>query len=113
MTEEQPKDPSFGRQVMANLTEVASTSYQTMVPPDEDSALAPPGADVHSEDFYLAPNWKLVWWRFKKHRLAVISSVVRPPMIRRESVSRPMRSVPSQWAALGGSSDTPVVMVGS
>ena len=76
MTEEQPKDPSFGRQVMANLTEVASTSYQTMVPPDEDSALAPPGADVHSEDFYLAPNWKLVWWRFKKHRLAVISSVV-------------------------------------
>ena len=25
---------------------------------------------------YVAPNWKLVWWRFHKHRLAVISAVV-------------------------------------
>jgi peptide/nickel transport system permease protein len=24
----------------------------------------------------VAPNWKLVWWRFRKHRLAVISGVV-------------------------------------
>ncbi len=24
----------------------------------------------------VAPNWKLVWWRFKKHRLAMISGVV-------------------------------------
>ena len=26
-----------------------------------------------SEEIDVAPNWKLVWWRFKKHRLAVIS----------------------------------------
>jgi peptide/nickel transport system permease protein len=24
----------------------------------------------------VAPNWKLVWWRFKKHRLAVISGFI-------------------------------------
>jgi peptide/nickel transport system permease protein len=24
----------------------------------------------------VAPNWKLVWWRFKKHRLAMISGVI-------------------------------------
>jgi peptide/nickel transport system permease protein len=24
----------------------------------------------------VAPNWKLVWWRFRKHRLAVVSGVV-------------------------------------
>ena len=24
----------------------------------------------------IAPNWKLVWWRFKKHRLALICSVI-------------------------------------
>jgi peptide/nickel transport system permease protein len=24
----------------------------------------------------VAPNWKLVWWRFKKHRLALVSGVV-------------------------------------
>ncbi len=29
-----------------------------------------------AEAIYLAPNWKLVWWRFKKHRLALVSSVV-------------------------------------
>ena len=26
--------------------------------------------------FDVAPNWKLVWWRFKKHRLALVSGVV-------------------------------------
>ena len=76
MTEQKSPDPSFGRNVMANLSEASSVSYQPMVPLGEEAALAPPGAEVHSEDFYLAPNWKLVWWRFKKHRLAVISSVV-------------------------------------
>lgn len=30
------------------------------VPPDKAEAI------------YIAPNWKLVWWRFKKHRLALI-----------------------------------------
>ncbi|MFN2294847.1 MAG: hypothetical protein ACK2U0_10610, partial [Candidatus Promineifilaceae bacterium] len=34
--------------------------------PDED--------DVQS--IYVAPNWKLIWWRFKKHKLAVFSTVV-------------------------------------
>jgi peptide/nickel transport system permease protein len=28
------------------------------------------------ESIYVAPNWKLVWWRFRKHKLAVISSVI-------------------------------------
>ncbi len=28
------------------------------------------------EAFDLAPNWKLVWWRFKKHRLALVSAFV-------------------------------------
>jgi peptide/nickel transport system permease protein len=39
----------------------------------EAAALGLPGdADAIS----VAPNWKLVWWRFKKHRLAVISGFV-------------------------------------
>ncbi len=28
------------------------------------------------DTIYVAPNWKLVWWRFKKHKLAVASSFV-------------------------------------
>jgi peptide/nickel transport system permease protein len=31
---------------------------------------------VKDEAFDVAPNWKLVWWRFKKHRLALVSTFV-------------------------------------
>jgi peptide/nickel transport system permease protein len=40
---------------------------------------AAPGPPAHEEEvdsIYVAPNWKLVWWRFKKHKLAVASTVV-------------------------------------
>jgi peptide/nickel transport system permease protein len=38
-----------------------------------DAALDLPGdADAVS----VAPNWKLVWWRFKRHRLAVVSGFI-------------------------------------
>ena len=32
--------------------------------------------NVKDEAFDIAPNWKLVWWRFKKHRLALVSAFV-------------------------------------
>ena len=28
------------------------------------------------EDFYLASQWKLMWWKFKRHRVAVVSGVI-------------------------------------
>ncbi len=31
---------------------------------------------VASDAVLVAPNWKLVWWRFKKHRLAMVSGVI-------------------------------------
>jgi peptide/nickel transport system permease protein len=34
------------------------------------------GLAEEAEAIYLAPNWKLVWWRFKKHRLALASGAV-------------------------------------
>jgi peptide/nickel transport system permease protein len=43
---------------------------------DDEPTGAPPLAAEEAEAFYVAPNWKLVWWRFKKHRLALASSVV-------------------------------------
>jgi peptide/nickel transport system permease protein len=46
--------------------------------PDEalagSSALG--GVDHDAEAIYVAPNWKLVWWRFRRHKLAVASGVV-------------------------------------
>ncbi len=34
------------------------------------------GLTDDAEAIYVAPNWKLVWWRFKKHRLALFSGIV-------------------------------------
>ena len=28
------------------------------------------------ERYYMAPQWRLVWWKFKRHRLAVVSGIV-------------------------------------
>jgi peptide/nickel transport system permease protein len=43
---------------------------------DDEATGAPALAAEEAEAFYVAPNWKLVWWRFKKHRLALFSSVI-------------------------------------
>jgi peptide/nickel transport system permease protein len=29
--------------------------------------------NIEAEEIYVAPDWKLVWWRFRKHRLALVS----------------------------------------
>ena len=34
------------------------------------------GLAEDAEALYLAPNWKLVWWRFKRHRLALVSTAI-------------------------------------
>ncbi|MDI7276298.1 MAG: ABC transporter permease, partial [Anaerolineae bacterium] len=28
------------------------------------------------EKIYVAPPWRLMWWRFRRHRMAVVSAVV-------------------------------------
>jgi peptide/nickel transport system permease protein len=35
-------------------------------------------AGVHAPDekIYVAPQWKLMWWKFRKHKLALVSAVV-------------------------------------
>nr|MBC7245353.1 ABC transporter permease [Chloroflexota bacterium] len=43
---------------------------------DETSLLNEFVTSEAAERISVAPNWKLVWWRFKKHRLAVFSAVV-------------------------------------
>jgi peptide/nickel transport system permease protein len=41
-----------------------------------DTVVVLPGLAHDAEAIYVAPNWKLVWWRFRKHRLALISGVI-------------------------------------
>jgi len=48
----------------------------TALPAPQDLSSPPPVQEEEVESIYVAPNWKLVWWRFKKHRLAVISSLI-------------------------------------
>lgn len=47
------------------------------LPPDEPTTAGPPAAAaaVVQPAVYVAPQWKLVWWRFRKHRVAVVSAV--------------------------------------
>ncbi len=35
-----------------------------------------PAPTTADDAIYVAPPWKLMWWKFRKHRLAVISAVV-------------------------------------
>jgi len=34
------------------------------------------GGNVEEERIYVASQWRLMWWRFRKHRLALVSAVV-------------------------------------
>ncbi|MCI2422742.1 ABC transporter permease [Saccharopolyspora sp. K220] len=36
----------------------------------------PTAQDTAAVREYVAPQWKLIWWRFRKHRLAMISSAI-------------------------------------
>jgi peptide/nickel transport system permease protein len=59
----------------ADLASVAGdpTHYVSTAPFDPQSAtrLTP-----EQERFYLASQWKLMWWKFRRHRLAVVSGLV-------------------------------------
>jgi peptide/nickel transport system permease protein len=53
---------------------ITQDTHQPLPVTDTGEALV--GLREDAEAVYLAPNWKLVWWRFKKHRLALVSSAV-------------------------------------
>ncbi len=36
-------------------------------------SIAPP-QQLDEDEIYLAPQWKLVWWRFRRHRLALVAT---------------------------------------
>ena len=49
------------------------TKHPDAAPPDEAPAAALPAAD---ERIYAASQWRLMWWKFRKHRLAVCAAWV-------------------------------------
>jgi peptide/nickel transport system permease protein len=54
---------------MSSLTDPQTAPTETPAPVAGTGAIVVP--PDKAEAIYIAPNWKLVWWRFKKHRLAV------------------------------------------
>ncbi|MDX1412966.1 MAG: ABC transporter permease [Candidatus Promineifilaceae bacterium] len=52
---------------------IVPESELALQPPDDASL---PLSPQEAESIYVAPNWKLVWWRFRKHKLAVASTFV-------------------------------------
>jgi peptide/nickel transport system permease protein len=52
-----------------------------MAAPEESKRLMPGNADTapvtqEEEGIYVASHWRLMWWRFRKHRMAVLSAVL-------------------------------------
>jgi len=46
---------------------------QTEATPSQPEAI---GADAAEENIFIASQWQLMWWRFRKHKLALFSVVV-------------------------------------
>ncbi len=59
---------------MSPETNPTTTGPELAIQLPVPQGLPPQQEEVDS--IYVAPNWKLIWWRFKKHRLAVISSFI-------------------------------------
>lgn len=53
-------------------TEAVSTQSEVVLPNEELEVPVPAGDD----SYYVASQWKLMWWKFRKHKLAVAASVV-------------------------------------
>ncbi len=54
----------------------ASLADNTALPVEDEVGGVILSLAEDAEAIYVAPNWKLVWWRFKKHRLALFSGVI-------------------------------------
>ena len=63
---------------MSTGSESSPAASSIALPAPGGAAKPPPPAQRQEEveSIYVAPNWKLVWWRFKKHRLALISGLI-------------------------------------
>ena len=49
---------------------------QPQVREDQEAPQRATGFEEREAEIYVASQWKLVWWRFRKHRLAVVGTVV-------------------------------------
>ena len=52
---------------------MSESDIRPVLPADEEVALP---ASVTEERISVATQWQLMWWRFKKHRLAMVSTVI-------------------------------------
>lgn len=43
---------------------------------DDEGSVTTTLAHVHEDAVYTASQWQLIWWRFRKHKLAVLSTVI-------------------------------------
>jgi peptide/nickel transport system permease protein len=43
---------------------------------DPEAPVQAPDREAKEAEIYVASQWKLVWWRFRKHRLAVVGTVI-------------------------------------
>lgn len=51
-------------------------SKPTFPPAGDPTPVAEEQLDVKSERYYYAKQWQLIWWRFRRHRLAMLSLIL-------------------------------------
>lgn len=58
------------------MQDVLSKQPTSLSPAGDPTALLEDQLDVKSERYYYAKQWQLIWWRFRRHRLAMISLIL-------------------------------------
>ena len=58
-----------------NVEAPAAASATTSTPRPFDPGLAEP-TGAESEGFYRASSWRLMWWKFRRHKVAVASALI-------------------------------------
>lgn len=55
---------------------MATEGIERTAAPEERDAERPVVEEAKSDRIYVAPQWLLMWWKFRKHRMAMISGVI-------------------------------------
>lgn len=58
------------------VQDVLSKPPTGLPPVGDPTAVAEEQLDVKSERYYYAKQWQLIWWRFRRHRLAMVSLIL-------------------------------------
>ena len=79
MTERGPERPTADRRVKSPSDSQAAAGAQAVEHYVNDAPFDPYRVEQMTpemERYYMAPQWQLIWWKFRRHKLAVVSGLI-------------------------------------